>query len=276
MCQGGDMEFVYASVTARGRPFFEKLEAVAEAGFDGITVSTLDYRAAQAEGHSDADIMAAIRGSGVDIACVGGATTWLTGTADENEIQTMDLAERLDCQIINCTPTSAPYTGLEDAARAFAAVCDRAARRGLRCKLEFVYGSPLSDLVTAWKVVQMADRPNGGLLVDNFHLFHSGGTFDELRSVPPERIFGVQLSDGPIDPGERDPRSGSFQRLLPGEGQLDVVGFVRTLEQMGAPAPYEAEPINRRWDEMPASVGMPMIRQAMADVVSAARSTPAG
>jgi sugar phosphate isomerase/epimerase len=269
------VEFVYASVTARGRPFFEKLEAVADAGFDGISVSTFDYRAAQAEGHTDADIVAAVRGSGVEIASVGGATRWLTGAADEDEVLAMDLAERFGSGTLNCTPTNAPYTGLEDAVSAFAAVCDRAARRGLRCKLEFVYGTDLSDLATAWDVVRLAERPNGGLLVDNWHLHYSGRTFEDLRAVPAERIFGVQLADGLAEPGERDPKTGSRQRLLPGEGELDVVGFVRTLEEMGATEPYEAEPINRRWDEVPASVGMPLVRKAMADVVAAARATPA-
>jgi sugar phosphate isomerase/epimerase len=271
----GGVDLTYASVTARGRPFFEKLEAVGAAGFEGISVSTFDYRAALDEGHTDADIVAAVRSSGVEVTSVGGATRWLTGTADEDEVLAMELAERFGSRTLNCTPTNAPYTGLEDAVPAFAAVCDRAARRGLRCKLEFVYGTELSDLIVAWDIVRQAERPNGGLLVDNWHLHYSGRTFADLRTVPPERIFGVQLSDGLAEPGERDPKTGSRQRLLPGEGELDVVGFVRTLEDMGASEPYEAEPINRRWDEIPASEGMPLVRKAMADVVAAARATPA-
>jgi sugar phosphate isomerase/epimerase len=270
------MEFVYASVTARGRPFLEKLEAVAPAGFDGMAISIFDYQGARAEGHSDADIGAAVRASGVEIASVGGVTGWLKGTADEAEDFSMELAERFGSGTLNCTPTNAPYTGLDDAVSAFAAVCDRAARRGLRCRLEFVYGTGLADLATGWDVVRMADRPNGGLLVDNWHLYHSGGTPEDLRAVPADRIFGVQLADGPADPGERDPTTHSFQRLLPGEGELDVVSFVRALEEMGVAVGYEPEPINQRWDELPASVGMPLVRQATAEVVAAARATAAG
>jgi 4-hydroxyphenylpyruvate dioxygenase len=142
--------------------------------------------------------------------------------------------------------------------------------------LEFVYGTGLADLATGWDVVRMADRPNGGLLVDNWHLYHSGGTPEDLRAVPADRIFGVQLADGPADPGERDPTTHSFQRLLPGEGELDVVSFVRALEEMGVAVGYEPEPINQRWDELPASVGMPLVRQATAEVVAAARATAAG
>ena len=269
------MELVYASITARERPFFEKLAAVAEAGFDGISVSTLDYQAAQAEGRSDADITAAVRGAGVEISSVGGATRWLTGTADDGEILAMELAERFDSDMLNCTPTNAAYPGLGEAVSAFGAVCDRAARRGLRCRLEFVPWTGLGDLSTAWDIVRLAERPNGGLLVDNWHLERSGGCPADLRAVSPESIFGVQLSDGLTEPGERDPLTG-FQRLLPGEGQLDVIGFVRVLEEIGVSVAYEAEPINKRWDELPASVGMPLVRQAMVDVVTAARGTPPG
>jgi sugar phosphate isomerase/epimerase len=266
------VKLVYASVTAIGRSFLEKLEAVGPAGFDGISVSTFDYRAAREEGYSEADILAAVQGSNVEIASVGGATTWLSGTADEDEVLAMELAARFGSDTINCTPTNAPYPGLEEAASAFAGICDRAAPRGLRCRLEFVPWTGLGDLPTAREVVRLANRPNGGLLIDNWHLERSGGTAQDLRGVPPEWIFGVQLSDGLAEPGERDSRTDAFQRLLPGEGELDVVGFIQALAAAGASVAYEAEPINRRWDELPVSVGMRLIREAMVEVVAAART----
>jgi sugar phosphate isomerase/epimerase len=270
------VELVYASVTARGRPFFEKLEAAADAGFTGMSVSMMDYRAALAEGRSDADVVAAVGAAGVEITAVGGVTRWLDGSADDDERLAMNLAARFACGTVNCTATNAPYRGLDAAVAAFAAVCDRAADRGLRCRLEFVPWTGVGDLATAWDVVRLAGRGNGGLLIDNWHLERSGGTFDDLRIVPPEHLFGVQLSDAPAEPADDGLATESMARLLPGEGDLDVVGFVRAIEALGASAPYEAEPINPRWDELPASVGMPLVRQAMADVIAAGRASPAG
>ena len=267
------MKITYASVTAGRRPFLEKLAAVAAAGFAGISVSIFDYRAARSEGHSDADIVAAARGCGVEIASVGGATRWLNGTADEDEVLTMALAERFGSRMINCSPSNGVYSGPESAAAAFAAVCDRAALRGFSCRLEFIPWTGVRDLATGLDVVRRAGRPNGGLLIDNWHLQRSGGTLAELRAIPPECIFGVQLSDDTLEWTQQDPKTRIPQRLLPGEGELDVAGFVAVLEQIGASAGYEAEPINRRWDEMPASVGLPLVYDATARVVATAKQT---
>ena len=85
-------------------------------------------------------------------------------------------------------------------ARAFAALCDRAADHGLVVGLEFV---PFTDIVSvhdARRIVEEADRPNGGVCVDIWH--HERGARDlaGIAALPGELITGIQLNDGALTP----------------------------------------------------------------------------
>lgn len=73
-------------------------------------------------------------------------------------------------------------------------------------------------------------QPNVGLLVDSFHWFTAGHTPEELAAVPVEQIVHVHLNDAPARP--RDEQIDS-QRLLPGEGVIDLLGFLTALKTVG-------------------------------------------
>ena len=77
--------------------------------------------------------------------------------------------------------------------------------------------------------------------MDAWHHFRSGADAAALRDGPGDRILGVQLSDGPLAPEDNLPLAALHDRLLPGAGDLDLVGFVRTLQEIGAPAPIGVE-----------------------------------
>src|SRR6185503_5845153 len=77
----------------------------------------------------------------------------------------------------------------------------------------------------------VSDRPNGGVLVDAWHQFRSGGDDAALRAVPGDRVLGLQLDDGPVE-AEPDLLAASLHdRLLPGAGELDLRGLLGTLRE---------------------------------------------
>ena len=73
-------------------------------------------------------------------------------------------------------------------------------------------------------------EPNVGLLVDSFHWFTAGHTAEELAAVPVEKVVHVHLNDAPDRP--RDEQIDS-ERLLPGEGIIDLAGFLGALSTIG-------------------------------------------
>ena len=131
---------------------------------------------------------------------------------------------------------------LDEAARIFGALCDRAADAGLLLHFEFWPGSAL-DLATASAIVAAADRPNGGLTVDTWHLARTTGGMDLLRTLPGRHVVALQLCDSPAVTGpEADYMTATMtQRLVPGDGALDLIGFLRTLDAIGCTAPVGVE-----------------------------------
>ena len=110
------------------------------------------------------------------------------------------VADAVGARSLNAVDVFGGTWSLDEAAAAFAGLCDRAAEHGLLVHLEFLPWSRIPDLATAWQVVRGADRPNGGLMLDAWHYFRSGPDGTLLRSIPGASILGVQLCDAPAAP----------------------------------------------------------------------------
>jgi sugar phosphate isomerase/epimerase len=83
---------------------------------------------------------------------------------------------------------------------------------------------------------------NIGAILDVWHWHHSEGTIADITSTDKARIVHVHLSDAkPMPPEEvRD-----NMRLMPGEGSIDLVGFLRALKQIGYTDGVSPEPLGR-------------------------------
>jgi sugar phosphate isomerase/epimerase len=90
--------------------------------------------------------------------------------------------------------------------------------------LEFLPIFNVGSLEAAVSIVEEADRPNSGVLVDTLHLSRSGGTPADLRNVPRQLIPYLQLADAPAEPPARDDlRDEALHgRMLPGAGALPL------------------------------------------------------
>lgn len=72
--------------------------------------------------------------------------------------------------------------------------------------------------------------PNVGLLLDSWHWHHAGATTQDIINAGKERIVHVHFNDAPKLPPDqiRDD-----QRLMPGEGVINLAGFLRALQTIG-------------------------------------------
>lgn len=119
-----------------------------------------------------------------------------------------------------------------------AAVADLAAPFGGRLAFEFIPVSGVKTLSQALRIVEATGRDNVGIVVDALHLWRSGGSPQDVANAPADRVFAVQLCDGPLtapDDLYAEMRGG---RLMPGEGEFDLAALMRA---MPADAEIEAE-----------------------------------
>ena len=220
----GANDLVLCSGTVPDAGFRERVEAAAAAGFSAISLWGRDYRRARSEGLSDADMRALLEANGLAVAELDGVGQWLPGSAglappvegDEadsffafSEQDLYAIADAVGARSLNAVEVYGTHFEPDEAAAAFAALCDRAAEHGLLVHLEYLPWSGIPDARAAGEVVRLADRPNGGVLVDSWHHFRSGGNDDALRAIPGSRIVGIQLNDAPREgrsrPGRRMP-----------------------------------------------------------------------
>ncbi len=108
-------------------------------------------------------------------------------------------------------------------------MADVAAEFGRSVAFEFM-GFPwaaVRDVAGAWAIVQEANRPNLGIIVDTAHFYAGGSTLESIREVDPERLVVLHINDVEDVP---KPDITDGHRLYPGEGVIplqDILGAVR-------------------------------------------------
>lgn len=114
----------------------------------------------------------------------------------------------------------------------YAECCDMALPHGIRVVCEFLPIFPLNSLPMAKDIVAAANRPNGGILIDNLHLSRSGGSVADVADVDRALMPYIQIADAPLA------RPDSFEalldeaingRLCPDEGGLPIAELLATV-----------------------------------------------
>ncbi|MDP9096562.1 MAG: sugar phosphate isomerase/epimerase and 4-hydroxyphenylpyruvate domain-containing protein, partial [Pseudomonadota bacterium] len=234
----------------------DKLEAAALVGFDGVEIMEADLLGFDGT-TTDLRTMAEDLGIGLDLYQ---PFRDFEAMPDPQRARNMDRAERkfdvmqeLGIELVLVCSNTQPTT-LDDDARAVAdlrEMAERAARRGLRVGFEALsWGKHIRRWKHAWQIVETADHPSLGLIVDSFHTLALGDDPAGIADLPGERIFFVQLADAP----QRDMDVLSWSRhfrSFPGQGDLDVQGFLRAVLASGYAGPLSLEVFNDHFRSAP-------------------------
>jgi sugar phosphate isomerase/epimerase len=90
--------------------------------------------------------------------------------------------------------------------------------------------------------------PNVGLLLDAWHWHHAGATTQDIINAGRERIVHVHFDDAPNLPPDQIRDN---ERLLPGEGVINLTGFLRALQEIGYNDALSVEIFGRGLNKMP-------------------------
>jgi sugar phosphate isomerase/epimerase len=240
-----------------GRTVDAHLEAARAGGFSSASVFPSEVRAAARAGISPEELSRRFTAAGAPITVLDPLALWLPGSqappglsaddpaaGDIRPDEMFRLAEALGADRVTLI---AVFDGPVDAATgaaAFARLCDAATEYGLRLQLEYIPQSGISGLALAWEIVRLADRPNGGLLIDAWHFFRCGPEYELLGQIPPDRVFALQLDDAPVTPAPDVAAESLHARRFPGEGELDLRRFVGAVLRQGIPACIGPEVFN--------------------------------
>ena len=226
-----------------------KLSAIAAAGFDGIEIFEQDFLASD---FTPAEAGRMVRDHGLDITLFQPFRDF-EGLPEPHRSRAFARAERkfdlmnqmgTDLMLICSSVHPDAQGGIDRMAQDFHDLGDLAARHGVRVGFEALcWGRYVNDHRDAWEVVRRADHPNVGLILDSFHTLGRGIAPSTIRSIPGDKIFFVQLADAPAIPMDLLYWSRHF-RNMPGEGDLDVAGFMRAVVATGYDGPLSLEIFN--------------------------------
>jgi sugar phosphate isomerase/epimerase len=90
--------------------------------------------------------------------------------------------------------------------------------------------------------------PNVGLLLDSWHWHHAGATTEDIIAAGRDRIVHIHFNDSPNLPPEQIHDN---QRLLPGEGVINLTGFLQALQSIHYSDALSVEVFGRTKDMIP-------------------------
>lgn len=233
-----------------------KLEAIAAARFDAVEIFENDLIYFNGSPRELA-AMAADFGLGIELYqpfrdFEGVAESSLKRNLDRAE-RKFDLMQALGAPLLLVCSNVATAES-HDRSRAAAqlrALAERAAARNLRIGYEaLAWGKYVRHWADAWAIVRAADHPHLGLILDSFHMLSLGDDPAGIADLPGDKIFFVQLADAPRLAMDVLQWSRHY-RCFPGQGQLDLAGFLKQVLIAGYSGPLSLEIFNDVFREAP-------------------------
>lgn len=183
-----------------------------------------------------------------------------------------DAAAALDAHHIKLGNIFATPCDRQEVTEKFAELCaDAAEHHAAPLAYElmpFDVNAPTLD--AALEIVEGAGAANGGLALDTWHLGKLGLPAGQLRRIPQRYITYVELVDGMVA-NLPDPVDETINhRRLPGEGEFDIRGYVRVIQEVGYRGAWGAEVLSADLRSLPMGEMFERVRQTSAAMFTAA------
>ena len=251
------------SVSTKHKDLEEALSAYAAAGFRNVEFVLPLVKDWMAQGHTVADVRALLESKGLK--SVGGFQTHVQCFGDA-EAQKANHAIHLEnAKLIHdlgggtiVVGTDGPPTPSIDAldvvGDTLAKLADQIEAAGIQdvsLAVEFNWSPLVKSLQSAVHVAERANHPKVGILFDPAHYYCTVTKFEDInaRSVP--LIKHVHVDDMRDKPGELS--NCNSDRVLPGQGVIDLKAMFGELEKHGYKGYYSIELFNEDLWKLPAA-----------------------
>ena len=248
----------------------ENLAAYAEAGFRNVEFPLGQVRDYLAKGHSLKDVRAMLDDYG--IRCIGGfdcAVDCFSAARQraKNHARIVENARFLAAlggtkMVVG---TNGPATPAEDTVDRIAKVLAQIARRikntGVTMCIEFNWSPVVKSLRTACEIARRSRVKNVGVLFDPAHYHCTPSKFEQLTRRNVACIKHVHVDDMRDKPGELS--DCNADRVLPGNGCLDLKAIFRRIEKYGYKGYFAIEMFDEELWKMPPKKAAKLMYKSM-------------
>jgi sugar phosphate isomerase/epimerase len=239
--------------------FRDRCAAAARSGFRGIGLWHADLEHVL-ETYSLDEMARIMAGHGLDLLELEFLMEWFLDPSDERRVES-DRTRRLLWEAAAALPAHHVKVGnipgtpcdIDRLTERFAELCeDAASHHDATVVYEFMpFDVNVHDLDTALAVVEGAGAANGGLAIDVWHMTKLGIPPEDLRRIPLRYLSWVELNDGRLQDMPDLVDETVNHRMMPGEGEFDVRGYVDACRQAGYAGPWGVEVLSAELRELP-------------------------
>ncbi|MBL4612807.1 MAG: sugar phosphate isomerase/epimerase [Emcibacter sp.] len=246
----------FGSTTVSPHAFIDRVRAASEAGYRGFgfgfqdLVHILDHMSYE-------DINHILDDHGLIHRELEVLVDWFVDgdrrqASDHQRRIMLDAARRLNARHIKVAGdvTGATWP-MDHIVTEFATLCDQAKDADTAITIELFPTSNICDLQTGRAIVEGADRPNGGLLLDIWHMVRANIPMSAIAALPPGIINHVELDDCTLAPQGPFMQETLECRMLPGDGEFPLEEFLTALKATGYDGLYGVEILSNDFRKMP-------------------------
>ena len=246
-------------------PFRDRVEAAARAGYKGVGLIHPDVVATAGE-IGFPEMKRILHANGMEHVELEFIVDWFLdgerrARSDKFRREILEMAAALGARDVKIAPglgediaAPRPDELVADVPRmteAFAGVCRDAREYGTGIVMEIMPFGNVTRIETGRAIVEGADQPNGGLLIDIWHMARGGNDYADIAKIPARFIGAVELDDA-----DADVRGGLWEdtihhRRLPGEGVLNPPAFIRAVQAAGYEGPWGVEMLSATYRKLP-------------------------
>jgi sugar phosphate isomerase/epimerase len=228
--------------------FRERVAAIAAAGFRGMGIWHADLEHVL-RAYSIQDMKHILDDHGITHIELEFLQDWfLDGEAklasDRRRAMLLTAAQVLGAHHIKVGDFDNKKVAMPKLIESFSVLCKCAADFGTRVGFELMPFAMINTLEDTLTMLEGADAPNGGVVIDLWHMVKLGIPFAKAAAIPQRFVTAVELNDGYLESSYDLVTETTQHRLLCGEGEFDVMGFVRAMRNGGYQGAWGIEVLN--------------------------------
>lgn len=223
--------------TIRTTPVLNKICIAAEAGFQGIELWYDDLDAWQSSGRSLPQLKQALANADLVVPSLIHLKNWFQSSDSDFLVAQDDIKRRLEQAAIIGAPFVVAGPPREKTDRGLGAeryrwLLEQGSAYGVRPAIEYLgFAADINTIEDALEIAVRSDHPDACLVLDPFHCHVGGGDLSAISRIPESMIAISHFNDAPPAPDPRQLRDS--ERLMPGDGVIDLNTYCRLLAQTG-------------------------------------------
>ncbi|MFY7888817.1 MAG: bifunctional sugar phosphate isomerase/epimerase/4-hydroxyphenylpyruvate dioxygenase family protein [Spirosomataceae bacterium] len=231
------MKHSIASVSLSGT-LLEKVKAIAKAGYDGVELFENDLLVSDIR---PTELKAIVQDLGLEIIGLQPFRDYeampepFKSRNLERAKHKFELMYQLGTKVLFICSNTSVHTinSLDKAAEDLYDIAELAKEQGFQIGYEALsWGRYVNTYHQSVEIVRRANHPNLGNILDNFHISALNSSFEDIYTIPKEKITVVQVGDAPK--AEMSPMQlGRHYRSFPGQGAFPVVEFMKAVRATG-------------------------------------------